>query len=49
MRDVLGVGVQAAWTVVFFALDWMLVSEPDMKGGESPVLVTGWSCGWGRV
>lgn len=21
---------QAAWTVVFCALDWMLVSEPDM-------------------
>lgn len=45
--DMLGVGVQGAWTVVFCALDWMLVSEPDMEGGDSPASVAGGVVGWG--
>lgn len=40
----LGVGVQGAWTAVFCALDWILVSEPDSKGRDSPASVAG---GWG--
>lgn len=40
--DMLGVGVESAWTFAFCALDWMFVSEPDMKGGESPELVDSW-------
>lgn len=47
----LGVGVASAWTFVFCALDYMFVSEPDMKGGESPELVSSWGEGmpWGQL
>lgn len=43
--DMLGVGVESAWTFAFCALDYMFVSEPDMKGGESPELVDSWGKG----
>lgn len=40
-----GVGVESAWTFAFCALDCMFVSDPDMKGGESPELVDSWGEG----